>query len=75
MRREFLDQVLFWTACDLERKLAEFQVYSNAARSHASLEGHTPLTFAGKHTVAPADLNQVRWVSYCRDLVQLPVAA
>ena len=68
MRREFLDQVLFWNACDLERTRAEFQVYYNAARSHAWLEGHSPLTFAGTHTVAPADLNQVRWVSYCRDL-------
>jgi hypothetical protein len=26
------------------------------------------------HTVARADLNTVRWVSHCRDLVQLPVA-
>jgi hypothetical protein len=75
MRREFLDQVLLWNACDLERTLAEFQVYDTAARSHASLEGHTPLTFAGQPTVAPTDLNQVRRVSYCRDLVQLPVAA
>jgi hypothetical protein len=41
MRREFLDQVLFWNGRDLERKLAEFQIYDNAARSHASLEGHT----------------------------------
>jgi hypothetical protein len=46
----------------------------NAARSHAPLEGHTPLTFAGGHTVARAELNNVRWVSHCRDLVQLPVA-
>ena len=60
---------------DLERKLADFQVYYNAARGHASLEGDTPLSFAGEHTVAPADPNHVRWVSYCRDLVQLPVAA
>ena len=75
MRREFLDHVLFWNGRDLERKLAEFQAYYNAARCHASLDGHTPLTFAGGHTVAPADLNQVRWVSHCRDLVQLPVAA
>jgi putative transposase len=75
MRREFLDHVLFWNARDLERQLADFQAYCNAARSHASLEGHTPLTFAGGHTVAPADLNNVRWVSHCRDLVQLPVAA
>jgi putative transposase len=75
MRREFLDHVLFWNACDLERKLAEFQSYYNEARCHASLEGHTPLTFASEHTVVPVDLNHVRWVSHCRDLVQLPVAA
>jgi transposase InsO family protein len=75
VRREFLDHVLFWNARDLERKLADFQAYYNAARSHASLEGHTPLTFAGGHTVARAELNNVHWVSHCRDLVQLPVAA
>ena len=74
MRREFLDQVLF-CARDLERKLADFQTYYNAARSHASLEGHTPLFVAGEHTVARATLNNVRWASHCRDLVQLPVAA
>ena len=75
MRREFLDHVPFWNGRDLERKLAEFQGYHNAARSHASLDGHTPLTFAGKSSPVPANLNQVHWVSYCRDLVQLPVAA
>jgi hypothetical protein len=75
MRREFLDHVLFWNARDLERKLADFQTYYNAARSHASSEGHTPLTFAGGHTLARAELNNVRWVSHCRNLVQLPVAA
>jgi putative transposase len=51
MRREFLDQVLFWNAHDLERKLAEFQAYYNAARGHASMEGYTPLTFVDKHAV------------------------
>jgi len=50
MRREFLDHVLFWNARDLEQKLADFQAYYNAARSHASLEGHTPLTFASGHS-------------------------
>lgn len=75
MRREFLDQLLFWNGPDLERKIAEFQAYYNAARSHASLEGHPPLAFASGHTAVPADLNHVRWVSYCRGLVQLPVAA
>src|SRR5216683_4894768 len=75
MRREFLDHVLFWNTGDLERKLADFQAYYNAARSHASLGGHTPLAFARGHTAVPADLNHVRWVCHCRDLVQLPVAA
>jgi transposase InsO family protein len=75
MRREFLDHVLFWNAGDLERKLADFQTYYNAARGHASLEGHTPLTFAGGRTQVRAELNNVRWVSHCRDLVQLPEAA
>jgi transposase InsO family protein len=74
-RRECLDHVLFWNAGDLERKLADFRAYYNAARSHASLAGHSPLTFAGGHAIAHAELNNVRWVSHCRDLVQLPAAA
>lgn len=50
-------------------------MYYIAARGHASLEGQT-LVFASGHTVLlPADLNHVRWISHCRDLVQLPVAA
>jgi hypothetical protein len=75
MPARILDHVLFWNARDLEQKPAEFQTCYNAARCHASLEGHTPSTFAGGHTVARAELNNVRWVSHCRDLVQLPVAA
>lgn len=75
VRREFLDHVLFWNARDLERKLAEFQVYYNAARNHASLGGRTPLSVGGGDAVIPADLNHVRWVSHCRNLVQLPIAA
>jgi hypothetical protein len=34
-----------------------------------------PLTFSSKRNVAPAELGAVQWVSYCRNLVQLPVAA
>jgi hypothetical protein len=75
VRREFLDHVLFWNARDLERKLADLQAHYNAARSHTSLEGHTPLAFAGGHTVARAELNNVRCVFHRRDLVQLPMAA
>jgi transposase InsO family protein len=75
VRREFLDQVLFWNGRDLQRKLADFQTYYNAARGHASLAGQTPLAFASGYTVLPADMNHVRWVSHCSGLVQLPVAA
>ena len=75
MRRECLDHVLFWNAGDLERKLADFQAYYNAARSHASLEGYTPLGFAGERTAARAECNHVRWISHCRGMVQLPAAA
>ena len=75
VRREFLDHVLFWNARDLERKLADFQTYYNAARSHASLAGNTPSGVTGGSPIARADLNRVRWVAHCRGLVQLPVAA
>jgi len=54
---------------------ADFQVYYNAARCHASLEGYTPLMFDDKQKVAPANLNRVRWLSHCRDLAYLSVAA
>jgi putative transposase len=75
IRREFLDQVLFWNVRDLERKLAEFQAYTTRHAPTRSLEGHTPLTFASGHTVTFADLSRVRWDLSLRDLVQLPVAA
>ena len=75
IRREFLDHVLFWNGRDLERKLTDFQTYYNAARSHKSLAGNTPLGVAAGSTMARAELNHVRWVSHCRGLVQLPAAA
>ena len=74
-RREFLDHVLFWNAPDLERKLADFQTYYNAARSHASLVGNTPLGVTVGNPIARAELDRVCWVSHCRGLVQLPTAA
>ena len=75
MRREFLDHVLFWNARDLEHKLADFQVYYNGARGHESLAGETPAVVAGGRSVARAKLSNAHWVSHCRGLVQLPVAA
>ena len=73
VRREFLDHVLFWNSRDLERKLSDFQAYYNAARVHASLAGNTPLGVG--ETAKRAEFDDVRWVSHCRGLVQLPMAA
>jgi Integrase core domain len=42
IRREFLDQMLFWTATDLEDKLVGFQHYFNEHRTHTGLNGRTP---------------------------------
>jgi putative transposase len=42
IRRECLDQTLFWTAADLEVKLLDFQRYFNGHRAHAGLGGLTP---------------------------------
>jgi hypothetical protein len=61
MRREFLDHVLFWNGCDLERKLAEFQTYYNAARCHASFGGPHAADLRRQKHGSSSDLNQVRW--------------
>jgi putative transposase len=39
IRRESLDQTLFWNAGDLERKLADFGQYYNSYRVQTALEG------------------------------------
>jgi hypothetical protein len=38
-------------------------------------ESHRNDAMPGGHTKTAAELSHVRWVSHCRDLVQLPVAA
>lgn len=75
VRREFLDHVLFWNTRDLKRKLSDFQTYYNAHRVHASLAGNTPFGVTVGTTVKRAKLDDVRWRSHCRGLVQLPMAA
>src|SRR5215471_15146999 len=42
IRREYLDQTLFWTAADLEQKLRLFQDYFNQQRVHSGLGGRLP---------------------------------
>jgi putative transposase len=74
-RREYLDHVLFWSAVDLERKLAEFQAYYNQERGHSSLDGATPAEVGDGETETVVDLANYRWRKTCGGLVELPVAA
>ena len=75
VRREYLDQVLFWSAGDLARKLDEFRDYYNSARVHRSLEGTTPAQKAGESHCVTAYLDHYGWRQHCRGLFQTPVAA
>jgi len=72
VRRELLDQTLFWTAADLENKLRIYQDYYNEHRTHTGRDGATP---AGSKTGNVMDLRNYRWQKHCRGLFQLPVAA
>lgn len=75
IRREFLDQVLFWNSVDLERKLSAFRDYYNFERVHSGIVGATPFEIGGEPRVQPADLNSFRWKTHCRGLYQLPEVA
>ena len=75
IRREFLDQTLFWNVVDLARRLEAFQDYYNHSRFHASLEGDTPAQVGGQPRPTNAELECYRWQTHCRGLVQLPMAA
>jgi len=72
VRRELLDQTLFWSASDLENKLQNYQRYYNEYRCHSGRDGVTPVESGGNTIV---DINQYRWEKHCRGLFQLPAAA
>ena len=75
IRREVLDQMFFWTALDLARKLEMFRCYYNEQRVHRSLGRTTPAQRAGASSPASATLNHYGWRQYCLGLFQIPVAA
>jgi hypothetical protein len=74
IRRECLDRSLFWTAADLEAKLLDFQRYYNGHRTHAGLDGRTPVSRADPGGVR-ANVSSYRWQPHCRGLYQTPTAA
>ncbi len=75
IRQECLDQLLYWNAADLERKLEFFKSYYNTHRVHQGLAGDTPEEQAGAPTPPLANLANYPWQSHCKGLVQLPIAA
>jgi putative transposase len=72
VRREYLDQTLFWTAADLEQKLRVFQPYFNRERVHSGLDGKLPDSDAAP---TPLKFDSYRWQQHCHGLYQTPVAA
>jgi hypothetical protein len=72
VRRELLDQTLFWTATDLENKLRKYQCYYNESRTHSGRNGTTPVSPGSAKVI---DIKEYRWQKYCRGLYQLPMAA
>src|SRR5215475_13472146 len=72
IRKECWDQLLFWTAMDLELKLIAFRDYYNAYRGHAGLKGETPVATSESRG---ASLKSYRWRQHCRGLYQTPMAA
>ena len=71
IRRELLDQSLFWTATDLENKLRNYQCYFNGCRTHSGRDGSTPTENADRKVI---NINDYRWGKHCRGLFELPIA-
>ena len=75
VRRECLDQTLFWTSTDLERKLASFRDYYNRHRVHTSLDGCVPIDFPDHRNVLSNTNSKIQWASHLNGRYQLPIAA
>ncbi len=65
IRREYLDQVPFWTARDLERKLPMFKNYYNEDRVHRGLDGSTPNEHESFSERKVACLDDYHWKKNC----------
>jgi len=75
VRREYLDQMFFWNALDLEQKLQAFCDYYNGSRVHQSLAGNTPEERASRPRPGSGTLDSFGWQEHCRGLFQTPIAA
>jgi transposase InsO family protein len=75
IRREFLDQEMFWNERDLHKKLREFSEYYNSARVHYSLAGQTPSEKSANFVTEAINLKTIRWKSFCSERFSIPCAA
>jgi putative transposase len=75
IRREFLDETLFWNERDLKTKLDSFRTYYNEARVHSSISGHTPRGMSGAGMIGKIDIRNYSWKSYCGNRFSIPIAA
>ncbi len=76
-RREYLEHILFFNHCDLQKKLDHFREYYNDQRVHSSLGVNTPNRMAEENSTenVVVSVDQYRWKPHCNGLYQLPVAA
>jgi len=75
VRRELLDQTLFWNTDDLQRKLNAYQKYFNSNRCHEGVDDVTPLQKAGPNKSNVVSIKKYQWKTECRGLFKLPIAA
>jgi transposase InsO family protein len=74
VRREFLDQVLFWNGRDLSKKLGQYMVYYNETRGHLSLNGKTPEQKARNALISKLSIENYSWIPHCNALISTPIA-
>jgi putative transposase len=60
LRREYLDQLFFWNAADLERKLELFRRYFNETRVHQGLGADIPERESRRFNTATGQLRALR---------------
>jgi putative transposase len=75
IRREYLDQLLFWNERDLKQKLDQFNGYYNTERAHSALNRKTPEIKNTEHDENVISFATFRWKSHAQQLFHLPIAA
>lgn len=76
IRRECLDQILFFNKRDLQRKLDDFQNYYNSTKADSSLDSETPnetTVFTEKANISLPSITKIRWQKHNNGLSIFPI--